>query len=291
MNWEVEELARLRRTAHSLLVDASRRRDADLAHWNSVERPALKEQAAALKSSEAILLRNVRHLEKRLESHFSQKMVDAGGAAKSKVLTGFNPIQSRAGPDGAPLPLAALEAERDRLRALAKRLEVESAECRAEMVALTPGRREREAAVWETRLIALADTLRVVLAEVAAVEVELAGREAAEKLIEARKSAEASGAAALHRARADAVAARVAYTRARRRLHFPDQRGYNITFGGAGVYGATKDICISELRGSVRVELRPPERPGAPATFIMEGSAPRQAGSGGVCFGASGMVV
>lgn len=278
MNSELEELERLRRVAQSLLVDASRRREAALAHWTAVERPALKEQAAAFKSSEAILLGNVRHLEQRLESHFSKKVVDGPRSTNAKVYTGFNPIQSRAGPDGAPLPLPALVAERERLRALALRLESESAECRADMVAISPRRREREGAVWETRLIALADTLRVVLAEVAAVEVELAGREAAERLVAARRAAEASGAAALHRARAEAIAARVGYNRARRRLHFPELRGYNITFGGAGVYGATKDICISELRGTVRIELQPPERPGDPATLVMEGSAPRLGG-------------
>ncbi|KAL6786087.1 hypothetical protein ACKKBG_A01350 [Auxenochlorella protothecoides x Auxenochlorella symbiontica] len=273
-----DELSRLRRVAQSLLAEGSRRREETLARWTSSERPALKAQAASLKASEALLLRTVEGLEARIAARARTDLSGRPGAANATnaaVFSGFNPIQSRAGPDGAPLPIPALAAERDRLLALVSRLEADAAECRAEVLAASPRRRAAEAAVWETRLVALADTLRVLRSEISAVEVELAGREAAEALVEARRAAEASGAAALHRARADATAARVAYNRAKRRQYFPDLRGYNITFGGGGVYGACKDICISEIRGTAVVEARPPSVPGGPATLVLEGHAPR----------------
>ncbi|KFM27827.1 hypothetical protein F751_5934 [Auxenochlorella protothecoides] len=158
-----DELSRLRRVAQSLLAEGSRRREETLARWTSSERPALKAQAASLKASEALLLRTVEGLEARIAARARTDLSGRPGAANATnaaVFSGFNPIQSRAGPDGAPLPIPALAAERDRLLALVSRLEADAAECRAEVLAASPRRRAAEAAVWETRLVALADTLR-----------------------------------------------------------------------------------------------------------------------------------
>lgn len=86
---------------------------------------------------------------------------------------------------------------------------------------------------------------------------ELLGREHYERVQRERQLAEESGMAQLRRLQEQAFQTRIKYNRAKQQYYFPFLKGFHITFGGAGIYGACKDICICDIKGSFMVKIEP----------------------------------
>lgn len=96
-----EELGPLRARAAQLHAAAAREKAGALHTYETSARPALKEQAASLKESLAILMREEEALRERLAG-MAQRAV---AGAHPSVHTGFNVIRARTAADGGPLSL------------------------------------------------------------------------------------------------------------------------------------------------------------------------------------------
>lgn len=86
---------------------------------------------------------------------------------------------------------------------------------------------------------------------------ELLGREHYERVQRERQLAEESGVAQLRRLQEQVFQTRIKYNRVKQQYYFPFLKGFHITFGGAGIYGACKDICICDIKGSFLVRIEP----------------------------------
>lgn len=269
-------------------------RAAAIARWEESEKQALQARAASLDAAEAVLKDSEAKLAARVERATGAHAGDPwathpeaalGGGAATATTThpggasadasagyGFNPIRARVTADGRPVPATELEEELASLRDRSKALDDQEARARRELAGCDHGADER--AVWETTLLAVADSRRVVSEQAALLELELEGRRQAARLKAARAEAAATGAARLRRARRELEQARSQSNACKRAMHFPDVKGYHVRFGGGNVFGATQDICISEVRAGGRFELRPPETPGGEALFLLEVGAP-----------------
>lgn len=95
--------------------------------------------------------------------------------------------------------------------------------------------------------------------EINLIEVELLGREHHERIQMERLQAEQSGTAELRRLQEHMLQTRIKLNKDKQQFHFPALKGYNITFGGSGIYGACKDICISEINGALSLHAEPGE--------------------------------
>jgi hypothetical protein len=272
MEWpEALEASRpLRVRALQLQQQAARERAAALARWEQSEKPVLREHAAGLAEALAVLAREEEALRARMAATASSAVPSHPGTS-----TGFNVIRARADAAGRPLDTGALRAERDRLARALNALSAEIAGAKAE---ITGGRRAEELEIWETKLVALQDTQRVYREEINWVEVELLGREHFERMAADRAHAEATGEGRLRRVRAQALETRARFNRAKHQYYFPALKGWNIAFGGGGIYGACKDICISEIDGAFTLRCEPGglEADGSrrPARVIAEFHAP-----------------
>lgn len=95
--------------------------------------------------------------------------------------------------------------------------------------------------------------------EINLIEVELLGREHYERMERDRQRAEETGLAQLQRLQENMLQTRLKYNKAKHRYYFPEEKGFNITFGGGGIFGACKDICISEIHGNLKIVAEPGE--------------------------------
>ncbi|KAL4421597.1 hypothetical protein ABPG75_010888 [Micractinium tetrahymenae] len=245
----MDSLGPLRARAAQLEAAAARERAAALHTYETSARPALKQQAASLKESLGILGREEAALRERLAGLAEQAVA---GAAPG-VHTGFNVIRAREGADGSALPLEELRAERQRLVDMLQALGAQVEAAKAEVLRAGRGGRPEDREIWETQLVALQDTRRVYRDEINLVEVELLGREHAERVAAERAAAEASGAAQLQRLQEQLLQTRIKYNRAKYGYYHPFVKGYNIQFGGGGIFGACKNIDISEINGFVTI--------------------------------------
>lgn len=147
----MDPLAPLRAHAAQLTATAQRERAAALHTYESSTRPALKEHAASLKESLAILMGEEAALRERVAALASQAVAGADPA----VRTGFNVIRARTGADGQALPTEELREERQRLvdalGALGRQLE----DAKAEVLRHAGRGRREEQEIWETQLVAL----------------------------------------------------------------------------------------------------------------------------------------
>lgn len=105
----------------------------------------------------------------------------------------------------------------------------------------------------------LQDTKRVYIDEINLIEVELLGREHYERMETDRLRAEETGLAQLKRLQEHELQTRMKYNKAKHQYYFPKEKGFNITFGGGGIFGACKDICISEIHGNLTIVAEPGE--------------------------------
>ncbi|KDD72207.1 hypothetical protein H632_c3698p0, partial [Helicosporidium sp. ATCC 50920] len=164
-----QDFSELRREVCGVVAACAKEKEDRLAAWHSLERHALKEQAAALKQSEVLLTAQADSLEAKIASMASKEvregapmpasltsMLSAAGTVimkhavhplrgkdgassapqnkpRSGVHTGFNAIRSRSTPEGLALPLPDLRAERDRLKALVDRFRLEVAGAKSEI--------------------------------------------------------------------------------------------------------------------------------------------------------------
>ncbi|KAL4450201.1 hypothetical protein ABPG77_010870 [Micractinium sp. CCAP 211/92] len=268
-------LGPLRARAAQLEAAAARERATALHTYETSARPALKQQAASLKESLGILSREEAALRERLAGLVEQAVA---GAAPG-VHTGFNVIRARAGADGGALPLEELRAERQRLVGMLEALGAQVEAAKAEVLRAGRGGRPEDREVWETQLVALQDTRRVFRDEINLIEVELLGREHAERMAAERAAAEASGAAQLQRLQEQLLQTRIKYNRAKYAYYHPFVKGYNIQFGGAGIFGACKNIDISEINGFVTIrgeagELAPDGSVRRPARLLVQLEGP-----------------
>lgn len=85
------------------------------------------------------------------------------------------------------------------------------------------------------------------------------GREHYERMERDRQRAEETGLAELQRLQENMLQTRLKYNKAKHRYYFPEEKGFNITFGGGGIFGACKDICISEIHGNLKIVAEPGE--------------------------------
>ena len=95
--------------------------------------------------------------------------------------------------------------------------------------------------------------------EINLIEVELLGREHYERMERDRIRAEETGQAQLKRLQEHELQTRLKYNKAKHEYYFPKEKGFNITFGGGGIFGACKDICISEIHGNLKIVAEPGE--------------------------------
>ena len=95
--------------------------------------------------------------------------------------------------------------------------------------------------------------------EINLIEVELLGREHYERMERERLRAEETGLAQLKRLQEHELQTRMKYNKAKHQYYFPKEKGFNITFGGGGIFGACKDICISEIHGNLKIVAEPGE--------------------------------
>eukprot|EP00887_Chlorella_sp_A99_P003983 scaffold11.g3983.t1 len=277
MDAQLAALAPLRERCLQLQAQARTLRERAAAQWAATERPALKEHARGLRDTLVSLAAEEAALRRKLEALATHSL-----ASDPSVSTGFNVIRSRTDRAGQPLALEELQAERRRLIDALGGLNGQIAAAKAE---ITRQRRKEDAEVWETQLVALQDTKRVYRDEINLVEVELLGREHGERIRAERAAAEASGAAALQRLQDQALQTRIKFNRAKYRYYYPRVRGYNINFGGAGIYGACRNIDISEIHGyaTVRAEVGAPATattPVRPARIVIQFEAARTGSSG-----------
>ena len=105
----------------------------------------------------------------------------------------------------------------------------------------------------------LQDTKRVYIDEINLIEVELLGREHYERMETDRLRAEETVLAQLKRLQEHELQTRMKYNKAKHQYYFPKEKGFNITFGGGGIFGACKDICISEIHGNLTIVAEPGE--------------------------------
>ena len=176
--------------------------------------------------------------------------------------TGFNVIRSRVDGCGRPLETEALRRERDRLAGALCKFDAEIASAKAEIGMLlgsSRGNKAEEVEIWETKLVAMQDTKRVYKEEINLIEVELLGREHYERMERDRVRAEETGLAHLKRLQEQELQTRIKYNNAKHQYYFPKEKGWNITFGGGGIFGACKDICISEIHGNLKIVAEPGE--------------------------------
>ncbi|KAI3429707.1 hypothetical protein D9Q98_005792 [Chlorella vulgaris] len=243
----MDALGPLRARAAQLTAAVEREKAATVQTYESSSRPALKEHAASLKESLAILIREEAALRERVAALASQ----AVAGADSSVRTGFNVIRSRTGADGQSLPTAELREERQRLIDILAALDPKTEQAKQEIMRHAGRGRHDEREIWETQLVALQDTKRVYRDEINLIEVDLMGREHSERIAAERAAAEASGTAQLQRLQEQLLQTRVKYNRAKYQYYYPAVKGYNINFGGGGIFGACKNIDISEINGYV----------------------------------------
>ena len=146
----MDALGPLRARAAQLAATAAREKGGALHTYETSARPALKEQAASLKESLAILAREEAALQERVAGLASQ----AVAGADPSVHTGFNVIRARTGADGQSLSLEELRAERQRLidtlSVLGRQVEAAKRE-----ITRQHGGRPEDREVWETQLVAL----------------------------------------------------------------------------------------------------------------------------------------
>lgn len=257
-----EALEPLRARARELQLQSIKEQDSALQRWIASEKPVLKEHAHGLKESMTVLTKEEALLKDRVSNLSTNAVPNQPG-----ITTGFNVIRSRTDAAGQPLSIDALKIERTRLSAAVEKLNIDLAAARAEITDQT--RRCEEQEIWETKLVALQDTIRVYRDEINLIEVELLGREHYAKVAEERARAEESGTAQLIRVQEQLLQTRVKLNRAKQQYYFPKEKGYNITFGGGGVYGACKDIVICEINGGVHIKAEVGERRGEPVASLI----------------------
>jgi hypothetical protein len=257
-----EALEPLRARARELQFHSIKEQDLALQRWIASEKPVLKEHAHGLKESMTVLTKEEALLKDRVSNLSINAVPNQPG-----ITTGFNVIRSRTDAAGQPLSIDALKTERTRLSAAVEKLNIDLAAARAEITDQT--RRCEEQEIWETKLVALQDTIRVYRDEINLIEVELLGREHYAKVAEERAQAEESGTAQLRRVQEQLLQTRVKLNRAKQQYYFPKEKGYNITFGGGGVYGACKDIVICEINGGVHIKADVGKRRGEPVASLI----------------------
>ncbi|GAB4822561.1 hypothetical protein N2152v2_009607 [Parachlorella kessleri] len=238
------QLGPLRERATSLYTLCKERTVAEQQRWLQSDKSNLKLHAKGLKEALDIQNQAVEAQQLRVTSLANQNL------SPSTVHAGFNVIRARLTSEGKAWATDDLRAEKDRLTKALNQLAIDIAAAKAE---IKSQRRAEEVEIWETQLVALQDTLRVYKQEINIIEVELLGREQQERIEADRVAAEASGVAQLQRLQEQALQTRVRFNRAKQRYHFPPPFGYNITFGGGGIYGALKDITLSEIHGNVSI--------------------------------------
>lgn len=250
-----DELEPLIARAKELQSQSIREQEAALQRWIVSEKPVLKEHAQGLKESMSILAKEETVLQESVDQFSTAAVPNHPGTT-----TGFNVIRSRIDTFGRPLSMEALYSEKERLTKALEKLNIDLASARSEIT--TQKRRWEEQEIWETKLVALQDTIRVYRDEINMIEVELLGREHYARVAEERRKAEESGTAQLRRIQEQLLQTRIKLNRAKQDYYFPKSKGYNITFGGGGIYGACKDIAICEINGGVSIHAEVGERSG-----------------------------
>ena len=230
---------------------------ARVGQWEAVERPVLWEHAVGMKEAMSVLMREAETLKARVEG------LEVGGVRNCPgTRTGFNVIRSRVDGCGRPLETEVLRKERERLGVALCKFDAEIAQAKAEIGVLLSSERptaQEEVEIWETKLVAMQDTKRVYKEEINLIEVELLGREHYERMERDRVRAEETGLAQLKRLEEQELQTRIKYNTAKHKYYFPKEKGWNITFGGGGIFGACKDICISEIHGNLKIVAEPGE--------------------------------
>ena len=228
-----------------------------VAEWEQIERPVLWEHAIGMKRAMQVLAKEEETLQARISNLETSTVRNC-----PSTRTGFNVIRSRVDGCGRPLETEALRRERDRLAGTLCKFDAEIASAKAEIGSLlgsARGNRAEEVEIWETKLVAMQDTKRVYKEEINLIEVELLGREHYERMERDRVRAEETGLAQLRRLQEQELQTRIKYNKAKHQYYFPKEKGWNITFGGGGIFGACKDICISEIHGNLKIVAEPGE--------------------------------
>eukprot|EP00890_Picochlorum_soloecismus_P005506 jgi/Picsp_1/5957/NSC_03313-R1_hypothetical protein CHLNCDRAFT_56574 [Chlorella variabilis] len=235
--------------AFQLQKQATLDQESRLLRWEQSERPVLRDHALGLKETMQLLSREEEQLQQRVANLSASTVQNCPGTS-----TGFNVIRSRVDSCGRPLEMEALRNERERLKTALHKFEVEIANAKAEILA---NQKRDEVEIWETKLVAMQDTKRVYKDEINLIEVELIGREHFERMERDRQHAESTGIANLRRLQENMLQTRLKYNKAKHQYYFPSEKGFNITFGGGGIFGACKDICICEIHGNLKIESEP----------------------------------
>jgi hypothetical protein len=253
----VDSLRPLQVRASNIQAAEARDQAARVAEWEEIERPVLWEHAIGMKRAMQVLAKEEGALQARISNLETSTVRNC-----PSTRTGFNVIRSRVDGCGRPLETEALRRERDRLAGALCKFDAEIASAKAEIGLLlgsTRGNKAEEVEIWETKLVAMQDTKRVYKEEINLIEVELLGREHYERMERDRVRAEETGLAQLKRLQEHELQTRIKYNKAKHQYYFPKEKGWNITFGGGGIFGACKDICISEIHGNLKILAEPGE--------------------------------
>eukprot|EP00889_Picochlorum_renovo_P004243 jgi/Picre1/31273/NNA_006627.t1 len=240
----VDAVRPLQVRASQIQSQAVKDQESRVQRWEHSEKPVLRDHAMGLKETMQLLAKEEVVLKQRVSDLETSTVRNHPGTS-----TGFNVIRSRVDSCGKPLETESLKKERDRLLAALRKFDAEIASAKAEIA--TYGE-------W-TKLVAMQDTKRVYHDEINLIEVELLGREHYERMERDRQRAEETGLAQLQRLQENMLQTRLKYNKAKHRYYFPEEKGFNITFGGGGIFGACKDICISEIHGNLKIVAEPGE--------------------------------
>ena len=253
----VDSLRPLQVRASNIQAAEARDQATRVAEWEQIERPVLWEHAIGMKRAMQVLAKEEGALQARISNLETSTVRNC-----PSTRTGFNVIRSRVDGCGRPLETEALRRERDRLAGALCKFDAEIASAKAEIGVLlgsARGNKAEEVEIWETKLVAMQDTKRVYKEEINLIEVELLGREHYERMERDRVRAEETGLAQLKRLQEQELQTRIKYNKAKHQYYFPKEKGWNITFGGGGIFGACKDICISEIHGNLKIVAEPGE--------------------------------
>ncbi|KAK9816598.1 hypothetical protein WJX72_002556 [[Myrmecia] bisecta] len=172
------------------------------------------------------------------------------GQAGAAIRSGFNAIQAKKTQGGQPLSVEELQAEHERLSSALHSIDEQLLSVRTE---LQQPRREEEQDIWETKLVILQDTRRMLQDELDLIEVEVMGRQRMARLAEERALAEATGWAQLKRLQDSLAQLEARLDRLKQELYFPAVKGYKFAFGSNGKYVGGKDMFVSEISGNYLV--------------------------------------
>eukprot|EP00775_Hariotina_reticulata_P002641 gene2641-2942_t len=128
--------------------------------------------------------------------------------------------------------------------------------------------RPEEQSIYETKLVVLQDTRRLLQVEASSLAAELKRRQAAARLSGDRQAASELGLSDLSRLSEQLAVTESRLDRAKLDYHFPQQQGFRFSGGGGGIYCGVKDLHLCEVSGAFSLSLEGVDAP--------EGASSRQ---------------